>query len=103
MIDTSGKNFSIILFPRPQCFILLWSALKILVLNGRAHKSAPSIFMLLSLSVKPFPLITVFPNLRSSIVQNYLMFCGYAHIWSNSYKLKFLWEYVQVINVDKQQ
>lgn len=101
MKDTSGKNFSIFLFPCPQCFILLWSALKILVLNRRACQSAPSIFLLFSFSVTPFRLITVFPNLASSIVQSYLMFCGYAHVWSDSHELKFLSEYVQVIN-DKQ-
>lgn len=101
MKDTSGKNFSIILFPCPQRFILLWSALKILVLKRRACHSAPSIFLLFSFSITRFPLITVFPNLASSVVQSYLMFCGYAQVCGDSHKLKFLSEYVQLID-DKQ-
>lgn len=52
--------------------------------------------------VMPFPIITVFPYLTNTIVWVYLPFSGYGLFQNDSYKLKFLLEYIQAINDDKQ-
>lgn len=62
-------------------------------------KSTTKLFHLsccVQFSVIAFPLITVFQNLTSSIVPDYVMFCGYANIYMTSNS----WKYIQVIHGD---